>query len=214
VAKDTSLDFANTADWHAGPNPEERLTTYREAVAWAVSTGIMSESQGRRLVVYADAHPGEQAKALRRIVALREAIYRIFSAVAHGRPPDAADIGLLNLELGSALSHLRLVAAGKDGRGTARAAAEPDAPRFGWSWAGMEDELTSLLWPVARAATALLTSSDLARVRECADDACGWLFLDHSRNGSRRWCDMADCGNRAKARRYRERRKEESAVKS
>jgi len=78
----------------------------------------------------------------------------------------------------------------------------------------MEDELTSLLWPVARAATALLTSSDLARVRECADDACGWLFLDHSRNGSRRWCDMADCGNRAKARRYRERRKEESAIKS
>ncbi len=120
--------------------------------------------------------------------------------------PDPADLEVLNRESTAALAHLRLVPASGSTEDAAAGADEP--PGFTWSWADVEDDLASLLWPVARAATDLLTSCDLARVRECADDSCGWLFMDMSRNGSRRWCDMADCGNRAKARRYRERKKE------
>ena len=63
-----------------------------------------------------------------------------------------------------------------------------------------------MLWPVARSAADLLTSDDLGRVRECAGERCNWLFIDRSKNHSRRWCDMQDCGNVAKVRRYRSRK--------
>ena len=211
---DISLDFANTVEWHAGPNPEERLTSYGKAVEWARRAGILSDAQAQSLLARAGAHPERQADALRRIIALREAVYRIFSAVAHDRLPNSTDLEVLNAELTAALAHLRLVPAAHSGQDTAESAGAAEPQRFAWIWMGAEDDLTSLLWPVARAATSLLTSPELARVRECADDCCGWLFLDLSRNASRRWCDMADCGNRAKARRYRERKKEESEVAS
>jgi predicted RNA-binding Zn ribbon-like protein len=61
------------------------------------------------------------------------------------------------------------------------------------------------LWPIVLAAAELLTSAGRARVRECAAHGCGWLFLDTSRSQRRRWCTMASCGNRAKARRFYER---------
>src|ERR671930_579256 len=68
----------------------------------------------------------------------------------------------------------------------------------GFAWVA-DDVLAPVVWSAAE----LLTSGPLERVRECpGDDTCGWLFLDTSRNGSRRWCDMRTCGNRAKARRY------------
>jgi predicted RNA-binding Zn ribbon-like protein len=213
MAKDISLDFANTAEWHAGPCPDEQLTSFDKAVAWAEGAGVLSEAQAGGVRERARRDPTKQAEALRRIIALREAIYRVFSAVAQDSLADPADIDLLNAELSVALGHLRLVEAAGQEVGGGPAAAKKGAS-FGWSWTGMEDDLTSLLWPVARAATALLTSPELAKVRECADETCGWLFLDQSRNASRRWCDMADCGNRAKARRYRERKKEDPAAGS
>jgi predicted RNA-binding Zn ribbon-like protein len=78
---------------------------------------------------------------------------------------------------------------------------------FTWDTNGKKDELDWMLKPVVRSAAELLTSDELTRVKECADDkGCGWLFLDKSRNRSRRWCDMKDCGNRAKAKRFYERK--------
>ena len=104
----------------------------------------------------------------------------------------AADLDALNATLARALPHLRIV---------------PEADAYAWNWAGEEDALDSMLWPVARSAGDLLTSDELKRVGECQGDGCGWLFLDMSRNRSRRWCDMGDCGNRAKARRHYHRQK-------
>ncbi|MBN1859137.1 CGNR zinc finger domain-containing protein [Candidatus Bipolaricaulota bacterium] len=73
--------------------------------------------------------------------------------------------------------------------------------RFQWGWSDAEDQLEWPVWILARSAADLLTSDERDRVRRCAGPDCGWLFVDISRNHSRRWCDMADCGNRAKARR-------------
>jgi predicted RNA-binding Zn ribbon-like protein len=84
------------------------------------------------------------------------------------------------------MSHLRLV---------------PGRDRVEWAWSG-ERLLDDVAWRVARSAADLLTTADLALVRECAADTCGWLFLDRSRNRSRRWCDMNVGGNRAKVRRH------------
>lgn len=194
------LDFANESGWRTGLSQEERLAGYRKAVDWARQAGVLEHAVAEGLLARACAQPEEVPEALDRIVALRKALYRVFSAIARDLAPDHADIQVLHAELGQALVHLRLAAApGLEGH------------RFVWTWAGMEDQLTSLLWPLARAAASLLTSSQVTRVRACADDACGWLFIDHSKNGSRRWCDMSDCGNRAKARRYRARKKGEPA---
>ncbi len=186
------LDFANTVGSHAGEHPNEYLRSYRDLVAWSRHAGILTDAEERHLLEAAEGRPGEAGVVLERAVALREAIYRIFSAVAAGRVPDEADLETLNVALARALVHARIVPAG-DG--------------FAWAWRDEQGALDRMLWPVARSAADLLTDGELDRVRECANDTCGWLFLDLSRNRSRRWCDMRDCGNRIKARRHYQRRR-------
>jgi predicted RNA-binding Zn ribbon-like protein len=83
----------------------------------------------------------------------------------------------------------------------------PRAGGFEWKWAGDEDALDRMVWPVARSAADVLVSDEGSRVRRCAGESCHWFFLDSGRNRSRRWCDMRDCGNRAKARRLNARKK-------
>ena len=138
----------------------------------------------------ASAHPQKAETVLRRGKELREAIYGVFSAIAHGRRPSASELDVLNKNLGEALSHSEVV------RRKAGFAREFRAP---------PGELGQVLWPVARSALNLLVSTELNTIRECAADDCAWLFLDGSRNRSRRWCDMKVCGNRSKIRRFRKR---------
>ena len=215
------LEFANTAEWHAGPSPEERLTNYRAALSWAKGAEILSEAQAERLAAQAETRPQDADAALGRIITLREAVYRIFAAVAQCRHPDEGDLDLLHAELREGLPHLRIVAmehVAGDASGTASEEQDEECTRrtpgtdaegrqFYWTWGDLDTDLAGFLWPVAGAAATLLTSGQVARVRMCADETCGWLFIDHSKNASRRWCDMGDCGNRAKARRYRARQK-------
>lgn len=187
-----SLDFANTADWHASDQPVEFLTSYADLVAWSQHVGILTDDQAQRLFKEAARRPADATIALRQAIALREAIYRIFSAISHGRLPQAADLATLNAELSRAMAQSRIVST---------------AEGFTWDWIDAEGALDQMLWPVVHDAAALLTSKELDRVRECADGRCGWLFLDTSRNRSRRWCSMEDCGNRAKSRRHYERKR-------
>ncbi len=185
------LDFANTADWHASDQPEERLNSYADLVAWAKGVGILTEGQ-QQLVSAAMNQAAEAADVLAQAVELREAIFRIFSAVSVGTSPTATDLTILNQALSAALGRLQLVST---------------PTGFGWEWNAGGDSLDQMLWPVAQSASDLLTSEELNRVGQCADERCGWLFMDMSRNRSRRWCDMGDCGNRAKARRHYQRKR-------
>jgi predicted RNA-binding Zn ribbon-like protein len=185
-----SLDFANTADWHATDQPIEFLTSYAELVAWSRHLGILTKAEAQRLLEGAARHPAEASAVLARTIALREAVYRLYSSIAHGLAPQASDLAIFNAELSAALAHSRLV---------------PTAEGFAWDWPGDEHALDQMLWPVVHDAAELLTSEELKRVGQCIDDRCGWLFLDLSRNRSRRWCSMKDCGNRAKARRHYQR---------
>lgn len=187
-----SLDFANTADWHASDHPVEFLTSYSDLVAWSQGVGILTDHQAKRLLKKAARRPGDATAVLERAIALREAIYQIFSAISHGRPPQAADLATFNAELSRVLAQSRIVST---------------AEGFAWDWAGAEEALDWMLWPVVHDAAGLLTSEELDRVGQCADDRCGWLFLDTSRNRSRRWCSMENCGNRAKARRHYKRKR-------
>jgi predicted RNA-binding Zn ribbon-like protein len=182
------LDFANTADWHASGNPREQLHTYADLVSWSQNQRLLTDREVGQLTEEAACRPTDAAAVLERAIALREAIYRVFSAAAGGRFPAATDLALLNGALSEALRRLEVIRV---------------AGTFAWGWAGDGGALDRMLWPVVRSAAELLTSEKLARVGQCADDrGCGFLFLDMSRNRSRRWCDMKDCGNRAKARRH------------
>src|SRR5260221_3971430 len=102
----------------------------------------------------------------------------------------------MNSDLPASLAHSRLV---------------PAAVGYSLHWPAQPDALDRMLWPVAYSAADLLTNPELlSRVGECADDrGCGYLFLDMTKNRSRRWCDMKDCGNRAQAQRHYERKKED-----
>jgi predicted RNA-binding Zn ribbon-like protein len=128
---------------------------------------------------------------------LREAIYAVFSAQAGGRRAPHASIAFIGREAAAAAARRTLIS-------RHRAA-------FSWTWPSTGDDLDRPLWPVALSATDVLTSDRLRLVRECALETCGWLFLDTSRNQTRRWCDMRVCGNRAKVKRYYERARADSA---
>jgi predicted RNA-binding Zn ribbon-like protein len=180
------LDFANT--WGDRGRPEtDQLADYRALLAFARQTGGADAATAARLARHAAAQPTAAAVALAGARGLRETLARLFAAKARGRATAAADVARFNAALAEALPHLRLAARGGG---------------FAWTWDARTDDLLAPLWPVLRSAAELLASDDLARVRQCDGAACTWLFLDNSRNRSRRWCSMASCGNRAKARRH------------
>jgi predicted RNA-binding Zn ribbon-like protein len=192
--KQLCLDFANTAQWHASAHPIEQLNSYSDLVSWARKKRLLTSQEAKRLSGESVARPVEAESVLQRAIELREAIYRVFSAVARKRLAEATDIDTINAALSDALSRLQV--ARKKGS-------------FTWRWDEDEATFDRILWPVARSTAELLTSELLPRVGQCADDrGCGYLFLDLSKNRTRRWCDMKDCGNRAKAQRhYRRKRK-------
>lgn len=191
-----SLDFANTMDWRRSARPDELLNSYADLVRWSQHTGMLTPALARRVAREAIRRPGEAAATLDRAKDLREALFRIFSATAAGRKPKLADLESLNIEIKQALACLRV---------------EATAKGFVWKWAEDEADLDRIALEVARAAGELLTDNETrARLRECANEGCGWLFIDTSRNRSRRWCSMGVCGNRVKARRHYEQIKSRS----
>lgn len=203
-----SLDFANTMEWRGSERERDWLTGYEALVAWGLRAGAVDPGEAEALRAYADWAPGSAAEVLAEARALREAVYRVASALAAGAAwgamSEADDLENLNLRLAPLLGETRLSAtAGVIRGGLAPARLVPT--RLVPAWGGAPDDLARVLWPVAHSAFDLLTGSVAGRLRECAGRDCHWLFLDRSKNGSRRWCAMSNCGNLAKARRHRDR---------
>jgi len=199
VGGSVALDFANTlGGMHTAPT-HEHLIEYADLVAFGRSAGTLSPAQGRRLIDEAERQPARATAVLRRAILLREAIWRVFDAFAKSGRAEAADLATIQEEELAALKHARYAQSGSD-------------VAYQWS----EDlSLDRALWDIARVAGELLRSKvDLVRVRECGSATCEWLFIDKSRNHTRRWCDMNDCGNRAKVRRFRARQRAPKAKAS
>ena len=187
-AGDISLDFANTRIWHASTTPEEYLHNYADLVDWGVRAGLITLEIADQLNQIADEHRDVATKRYEFAIRVREAIYRIFSNQYAGTPIPEADLALLNSVARQAMAHLQLTLLGS---------------KYQWQLPTNLEGANLVLWPVARAAADLLTSEIASRVRVCEDDrGCGYLFIDNTKNHSRRWCSMESCGNRAKARRY------------
>lgn len=187
-----ALDFANTVSRRRTPERVDGLPDYRDLVRFGEESGVLSELAANRLYGIAGGAPSRGEAALREAVQLRETLFAIFSALAEHRPVPANALARLNFAVQESATHARI--------GQAEG-------RFVTDWVGMDCCLESPLWTIARAAADLLTSEDLVNLRICASDRCAWLFLDHTKNHRRRWCDMKTCGNRVKARRHYERMK-------
>jgi predicted RNA-binding Zn ribbon-like protein len=184
------LDFANTVDWRRRADPEELLPDYLGLVDWNLRAGTLSPTEARRLAAAARKHPPAAAAAFAKALALREAFYRTAVTHAHGETPPAPDLAQVVYSYAEAVEKARL---------------SVDGGAYEWTFEESADDLDRPWWPVAVSAVELLTSPELARVRECEGRGCGWLFLDESRSRTRRWCSAAGCGNRERVRRYYER---------
>jgi predicted RNA-binding Zn ribbon-like protein len=186
-----ALEFTNSVSNHASGHPADRLPGYENLLELTERIKLLGPGQVRGLKRKAQRQPGEAAAVLAQAIRLREAVYRIFVALTEGASPAEADLAVLNKLLG---------------RATAAARLSRRAGGFEWDWNVDETALDAPVHLMALAAVDLLTSENCGRVGQCADeDGCGWLFVDTSRNHSRRWCDINDCGNRAKQRRFQQR---------
>ncbi len=196
------LDFVNAVGGRSSHPPgrpagqdglrirADKLNEYPDLVAWSRHAGILTDQEARHLLREAERRPADAQVVFERGLGLREAIYRIFQSLISGRKIEVADLDTVNRELAVAQSHDRLIFT---------------AGHFTWGWDGSRDALDRMLWVITQSAAELLTADELSKVRECGGEDCGWLFLDTSRNHSRQWCDMQDCGNLAKVRRFRSR---------
>ena len=204
VGGELSLDFVNTVGGWGSRLPKGGARDYRDVVmrdklhdygvlvAWGNHTGLLTDKEAKSLVRLAEQQPEAAAAVRERAVRLRSAVYRLFRGAVNNWPPPAADVEALNEELAIARSHQRLI---------------HTADGYRLAWEDCRAALDGMLWPLAQSAAALLTSADLSRIKQCGSDECGWLFYDTSRNRSRHWCDMKDCGNIAKVRRFRQRQR-------
>ncbi|WP_162913121.1 ABATE domain-containing protein [Rhodospirillaceae bacterium SYSU D60014] len=182
------LDFANTVDWRGTERVHDWLATYEDLVWWAKRAGALDSTAADRLLARAAMEPAAARTTLGRALSLREAIYNVASAAAGHHSPTAEALSTLNRHMFGLLARTRLT---------------PESGGFTRDWAGAADVPDRVLWPVAWSAFDLLNGEDVNRLRECANADCRWLFVDRSRNRSRRWCDMRNCGNVMKARRHR-----------
>jgi predicted RNA-binding Zn ribbon-like protein len=189
LAGHQALDFVNTIDPREGTHRLEHLEAYKDLVHWAERAGVLTAAQAHQAARAAARDLRAASRAFHRAVELREAVYAIFGAVAARRPVPSGGMKRLHAAYRDAITHASLIQAGR---------------RFHWHLSG---SLDIVRWQIARAAVALLESKILGRVKRCPGSGdCGWLFLDNSKNASRRWCSMEGCGNRAKLRRFLHRR--------
>jgi predicted RNA-binding Zn ribbon-like protein len=193
VGGDSSLDLVNTVDWTAAGPVKERLADYQRVVTWAKGSGVINRSEAEDLSRAARDRPRAAQNAYLRARWGRWVLQRLFTSLAQGRPSSLA-LDEFNGLRREAAAHLALVLSARS--------AEP----LEWR-ASRSDDLDLVLWRVMRAAELLLTSEDVARLRVCAGPDCGWIYVDRSRNGLRRWCEMQTCGTQEKSRRRTARRR-------
>ena len=188
------LDFVNTVDSRHRLGDPSYINSYADLLTWSAHAGVISDTDVARLLQEAGAHPAEATATFEQAIELREAMYQVIYAAVEGVAAQEADLESINMALAAAMAHARLI---------------PKGEGFVWDWPEHGNALDLMLWPIVRDAAELLTSGDLALVRECQSySGCGWLFVDTSKNHRRRWCSMEDCGNKAKVRRFRTRRRD------
>ncbi len=184
-----AFDFLNTGGGTIEPAADgEVLRDYADLLAWGRHARTLAGPAADALELVARRHAVDARGAHEQALATRRYLYQLFDALLAGRQPSASSLATLRADESAAIAHAQLV--DRDGS-------------FEWSW-DADDGLMRPLWPVVHAATTLLTNGQMWRAKRCP--GCGWWFLDETRNQSRRWCRMEDCGTAEKMRNYVARR--------
>jgi predicted RNA-binding Zn ribbon-like protein len=193
VGNDPALDLVNTVAWRPDPARHvDRLGDVPDLVRWAEFAGILDGPTARRLSREA-AEPAEAVRTLEQVRRLRERLHRVVLPLARNEHPDPEDVNALHSLLLPALQRVEVVST------------------MPTTWSSQVPTLADLPDQLAVRAWRLLQRGDADRLRQCGDDACGWLFIDRSRSGTRVWCSSADCGNRTRVRRHYRRHRDTSA---
>lgn len=179
-----SLALVNSVLWRRSAEPIERITDYHALAGYVRDAGGIDDAALADLESEAAGDAAAAKAALERALALREALFRLFSAVAAGGEPDGGDLAALDRAFRAGMRQLRV------GVGSGRG--------YRPGWTGLDVPA----WEAAADAVAVLGSPDVPPVKQCPGESCGWVFVDESRNHSRQWCDSRMCGNRARARRH------------
>ena len=186
-----AIDFTNTIDWRGREDSIEYLNSYEDLVDWARRIELINQSTATELKRRAAQNPDKAIESLQRAREFREAAYRVLYRLSLNEAPEHRDVELIDAEMQQMSMHLRLDLEEKQ--------------------LTLIDEidLDYVLRLIVKDTVDLLTSDQLNRVKRCQSDECGWLFIDTSKNNSRKWCNMNSCGNRAKARRHYKRSKKD-----
>lgn len=190
-----ALDFVNTVAWRRDASKRvDRVSEFSALVEWAVSASLLDAEQAGAL----HTGPGfmHTEDALEQALNFREVLYRALRSVAAAETPGPDEVETLQRAMTSALSCAEIVSL------------------VPLQWAVQVRESADLPAVLVLCGWRLLQFEDLTRLRECADSGCGWLFLDRSKNASRRWCSSGDCGNRARARRHYRQRSENASTRT
>ena len=188
VGNHVALDLVNTVAWRLDPARRvDRLADGASLVRWVRFVGVIDDDRRAALseeVARDDAAAERVAADVRRA---RELLYAVLQPLATAREPDPGDVAALQDRLVSVLDRAEL------------------ASVLPTKWSHPLESLADLPVALGLQAWSLLQEDRLARLRQCQDASCGWLFVDRTRNGSRVWCSSADCGNRTRARRHYQR---------
>jgi predicted RNA-binding Zn ribbon-like protein len=188
LAGHVALDLVNTLDNRfSETGPDELLASYDDLLRFSTQSGLLTGSQAKKL------RGLDASEALRQVKELRETLAAIAYAQLDGKPLSPSNLASLEHYFKQASLHRHLTA---------------DQRRPVWSWRGIDSEVAAPVWLLAQATEDFLLSKASLKLRCCASQTCRWLFLDTSKNRTRRWCDMKVCGNRMKARRFYARKAE------
>ena len=183
------LDFCNSGQNARGPSGAEWIAGFPELIDWLEAAEAITRGQAARLRRAAAASPRAAAQVWGRAIKFREALFRVLNARTEGGAIAREDLSIVEAEHARAVSFARLAWTG-DG--------------YSWSLDPSAESLDAALQPLVESAVSLLTSAKMERLRRCGNSTCYWLFIDETKNHSRRWCEMASCGNVLKVRRHRE----------
>jgi predicted RNA-binding Zn ribbon-like protein len=192
IAGALCLDFVNTVGSHTSFAPAEKLREFADLVRWAHEARMIEQSEAHELLAFSETYPRKASGILEEARAFRESLFRIFAALNRQERPNEIDLTALNEKLRSFPIQLQVSLQGQE---------------FSCRRENVRSGDARLLAPVAWSAADLLASDQVHQVHQCASATCGWFFVDTTKNHSRRWCMMSDCGSLAKAKRYYQRKK-------
>lgn len=184
------FDFTNTVSWRGQENSHEWFDPIDNLVVWAQLTHILDTTEVTALREHMNVSPEINERTLHTLITTRETLYRAFSNVISDKRPDEKDLQSINIQVKAALSHLEISSFNGG---------------FELTWQRKVSALQKVRYSVIKSAADVLITEDLTRVKKCP--SCQWLYLDKSKNKSRRWCTMEDCGNRHKVNAFHKNKK-------